>query len=177
MAIVGTETVVVTGMEEAQKNLDLISNQMQKTYVRNAIKSAAEVFRREVRAKAPVRVDEYEKSKNKKGATRGPGYLKSHIGRWIKPQSDGSLSAFVGPTPTAFYGAFVEKGHRNIRTRAEKLAEHYGAARRALVTAEFGGKDTPPHPFMRPAFDAKHEEAQKVFGEELWKQIQGDIKS
>lgn len=171
-----SDSVEVYGLQELGKNLDVLGQQTAKNAVRAAIKPAAEVFRRAIRANAPVRQEEGEKAKDKKGGKRGPGYLKAHIGRWIRPDSDGSLNAFVGPTPSAFYGKMVEKGHRNVRTKAEARAERYGAQRRALVTAEFGGKDTPPHPFMRPAFDGNQAEAERVFADELWKQIEAAFK-
>lgn len=134
----------IIGLKELGDKLDLLSENVQKKHVRTAIKPASEVFRRAVRAKAPVRDDQYAKDKNK----RKPRYLKRHIGRWIKPEKDGGLSAFVGPTPSAYYGRFVELG-----------TGHQSA-----------------HPFMRPAYDEKKDEAEKTFADTLEVEIDKDLK-
>lgn len=106
--------VTVVGLQELGAKLDKMFKDTAKKAVREAIKPAAEVYRREIRAKAPVRQDEAPKGKNK----RQPGYLKKHIGRWIKPNSDGSLSAFIGPTKSAFYGRYYEYGTSHQPARA-----------------------------------------------------------
>jgi HK97 gp10 family phage protein len=131
--------VQIVGLQELGAKIDKLFKEDAKKAISAAIKPAAEVFRREIRAKAPVRQEAGAKGKN----GRQPGYLKKHIGRWIRKNSDGSLSAHVGPTKSAFY------------------AKYY----------EFGTNHQPARPFMRPVFDGKKDEAEKVFATVLENEI------
>lgn len=142
--------VTVIGMQQLGAKFDKLFKEDAKKAIRKAAAAGAEVYRREIRAKAPVREDDYLKGRKK----RGPGYLKKHIGRWIKPNPDGSLSVFVGPTKSAFYGRIVEKGH-------VKGDSAFGR----LYQAEFGSGNTPAHAFIRPAFDSQTATAERVFAE------------
>jgi len=131
------ETVV--GLKELGDTLDLLAKKTEKEIIRKAANAGAEVYRRELRAKAPVRQDKYLKGKIK----RGPGYLKKHIGRTAKADSDG-YSVKVGPTKSAFYGGFREHG-----------TSHEAA-----------------QPWVRPVFDAKTGEAEKTFADVAGKGIE-----
>jgi HK97 gp10 family phage protein len=141
----------IVGLKELGDTLDLLSNNVQKKHIRTAMKPAAEVFRREMRLRAPQRVEVGTTGFRKTGKgkkQRQPGYLKKHIGRWIRPSSDGSLSAFVGPTPSAFYGRF----------------------------SELGSSHQPAKPFMRPTFDLKKDEAAATFATTLEQEIGKDLR-
>lgn len=144
-------SVTVVGLQELGAKLDKLFKEDAKKAVRTAIKPSIEVIRKEIRAKAPVRVEVgatgfRKTSKGKK--EREPGYLKAHIGRWIKPSGDGSLSAFVGPTRSAFYGRFYE----------------------------LGTSHQPPRPFIGPAFESKKNEAETIFGKVLYEEILKGLK-
>lgn len=142
--------VTVVGLQELGAKLDKMFKDTAKKAIRKAIAPAAEVYRREIRAKAPVRQEVGATGFRKTGKgkkNRQPGYLKAHIGRTIKANSDGSLSAFVGPTKSAFYGRFQE----------------------------YGTSHQPARPFMRPVFDSKTEEAEKVFAETLKTEIEKEL--
>lgn len=152
--------VTVVGLQEIGAKLDKLFKDSAKKAIRKASAAGAEVYRREIRAKAPVRQDDYLKGRRK----RGPGYLKKHIGRWFKFNQDGSLSVFVGPTKSAFYGRIVEKGH-------VKGNSPFGRA----YEAEFGTANTPAHAFMRPAFDSQTEKAKQVFEEVAMAEIAKEI--
>jgi HK97 gp10 family phage protein len=144
-------SVEVIGLKEFSDTLDLLANDVQRKHIRTAMKPAVEVLRREVRLRAPVRVEVGSKGFRKTGKgkkNRQPGYLKAHIGRWLKPEKDGSLAGFVGPTQSAFYGRFVE------------LGTSHSAAK----------------PFMRPAFDAKKDEAAEVFAKKLQQEIESGLR-
>jgi HK97 gp10 family phage protein len=137
--------VTVVGLQELGAKLDKLFKETAKKAIRKATAKGSEVYRKEMRRLAPVREDEGLKGKKK----RAPGYLKKHIGRWIKPNSDGSLSAFVGPTKSAFYGRFYELGTSHQKAAAT--------------------------PFIRPAFDNKTDEAEKVFAEVVKQEIEKEL--
>jgi HK97 gp10 family phage protein len=138
--------VKIVGLQKLGETLDLFTQDVQRKMIRKAASAGIEVFRREIRAKAPVRVEVgitgfRNTAKGKK--QRQPGYLKKHIGRWSKVRSGESYSVMTGPTPSAFYAKFYE----------------------------LGTSHQPARPFMRPAFDSKNSEAQRVFADTLNQQI------
>ena len=99
-------SVQIIGLQELGDSVEQFTQKVQRQMIRKATNAGAEVFRREIRAKAPVRDDQYLKG-NKK---RAPGYLKKHIGRTNKALPNEGFQASVGPTKSAFYGRFLELG-------------------------------------------------------------------
>jgi len=138
------DSVKVVGLEDLGRTVELFKQKLQRTMVRKAANAGVEVFRREIRARAPVRQDEGLKGKEQ----RKPGYLKKHIGRWVKVKGQESYSVMVGPMASAFYARFYE----------------------------LGTSHQPARPFMRPAFDQKAPEAEKVFAATLKQQIEAELK-
>jgi HK97 gp10 family phage protein len=138
-----SDNVTVVGLQELGAQIDKLFRDTAKKAIKKASNAGTEVFRREIRAKAPVRQDEYPKGSKQ----RKPGYLKKHIGRWSKQNSDGSLSTFTGPTKSAFYGKFYE----------------------------FGTSHQSANPFMRPVFDSRQGEAERVFAETLEAEIKKEL--
>ena len=140
------DDVQIFGLEDLGRAVNQFTQKMQRTMIRAAANAGAEVYRKEIRAKAPVRVEVGSTGfrKTAKGkAAREPGYLKKHIGRMSKVNSEESYSVMVGPTKSAFYAKFQE----------------------------LGTSHQPARPFMRPAFDSKTAEAERVFTETLKEQI------
>lgn len=97
--------VQIVGLEEFGRRLDQFSQDVERKMIRKAAGAGAEVFRREIRAKVPVRSEPGLKGKEQ----RGPGWLKKHIGRWSRSGS-GTYSVFVGVMNKAFYWLFHEFG-------------------------------------------------------------------
>ncbi|MGH9523169.1 MAG: HK97-gp10 family putative phage morphogenesis protein [Terriglobales bacterium] len=176
-------SVDIVGLKEFGVKLDLLPKEVEKRIVRTSLKAGVEVFRRGLRSKAPVRKDGGPK-KLKAGKTRAPGYLQKHIGRWFvtdaalrlrggsakseaealsKIGSEHFAALVTGPTASAFYGLFVEKGHRNV-------PRGHALTRRAL-REEFGGSSTPAHPWLRPVFDELSQAAIDAFVYSLTTQI------
>lgn len=65
---------------------------------------------------------------------------------------------------------FKQRGRR-VRLRGAVVLGIRGAARYYAHLVEFGSSKLPPRPFMRPALDAKAEEALKVIADKLAKEI------
>jgi HK97 gp10 family phage protein len=140
----------MVGLKELGSAMTQFSQKVEKKLVRHAVNAGAEVFRREIRAKAPVRVEVGQtgfRNTAKGKEQREPGYLKKHIGRQIKV-SDSAYTVEIGPTKSAYYGAFDE----------------------------LGTKHQPARPFMRPAFDSKQVEAERVFAETMQVDIDKELK-
>ena len=85
-------------------------------------------------------------------APRKTGTLAEDIQKEIKKQTKSRVDVHIGPGKEGWYGRFVEDGH-------------------AIVVAGKKVGDVPPHPFMRPAFDAKTDEAYDAFAAELKRRL------
>jgi HK97 gp10 family phage protein len=85
-------------------------------------------------------------------APRKAGTLAENIEKEVKKQTRARVEVRVGPGKEGWYGRFVEDGH-------------------AIVVAGKKVGDVPPHPFMRPAFDAKTDEAYDAFEAELRRRL------
>ena len=85
-------------------------------------------------------------------APRKTGTLAGDIQKEVKKQTKSRVDVHIGPGKEGWYGRFVEDGH-------------------AIVVAGKKVGDVPPHPFMRPAFDAKTGEAYDAFEAELKRRL------
>jgi HK97 gp10 family phage protein len=174
--------VTVVGMQALGANLDKLFKDSAKKAIRKAATAGAKVFQKEIALRAPVREKDYPKGSNK----RLPGFLKKNIGRSSKANSDGSLSVFVGPRKSAFYGRMVEQGHGNPNNKKQSLWQRFVNADKATRGKwsewqignhpEVGSSGTPAHPFIRPAFESKKKEAEEVFSQVAMAEIVKEIK-
>jgi HK97 gp10 family phage protein len=80
------------------------------------------------------------------------GTLAGDIQKEVKKQTKSRVDVHIGPGKEGWYGRLVEDGH-------------------AIVVAGKKVGDVPPHPFMRPAFDAKTDEAYDAFEAELRRRL------
>jgi HK97 gp10 family phage protein len=85
-------------------------------------------------------------------APRKTGTLAENIEKEVRKQTKSRVDIHIGPGEKAWYGRLVEDGH-------------------AIVVAGKKVGDVPPHPFMRPAFDAKTGEAYDAFEAELRRRL------
>lgn len=139
----GTDQFNVAGAAEMAKVLRLLPDRVADKALAGAVLAAANVVKKEMRTRAPVRSVGGEKKMKSK--TRAPGHLAKHIiARRDKKTNKSSVSYQVGLSPSAFYGMFLEFGTRYISAR----------------------------PFMRPAFDVAAKPAVDKMGERLGKNIE-----
>jgi len=85
-------------------------------------------------------------------APRKTGTLAGDIQKEVKKQTKSRVDVHIGPGKEGWYGRLVEDGH-------------------AIVVDGKKVGDVPPHPFMRPAFDAKTGEAYDAFAAELRRRL------
>lgn len=134
---------------------------------RNAVKPIAEEARRlaprELESDSPLRLADSivvratlpKSQKRKRGGKRHP------------------VEMFV--IATAPHSHLVEFGHRLVKARDEGRTSTRGrGARRRVVRVKTKRQIgvVRPHPFMRPAFDAKKRQALGIFAREVGKQVQ-----
>lgn len=140
------------GYAELAAKLQSIAGEGRVAAERKALKAVGQLVQAAIVARAPVQ------------STTGhgdlaPGELKAdikarvHIANDEKAATDFSRVT-VGPTKkTAYVANFVENGHANPK-------------------AQKGLKNTPAHPFIRPAADSTKQEATELYTEILTEEIQ-----
>jgi len=138
MAIEITD-IKLHGLDELRRKLEKIPADIERKAMRKGARAAGLVIQEEAKARAPRRT----------------GKLQKNINLVVRKRRDGRISALVGLGSDAFYGKFLERGHRHIGR---------GKGRRAkLRRGTIQGKRIPAKPFMEPAFDAKAEAALAEF--------------
>ncbi len=126
-----------SGLADIAKDLEALSRAENNKVLRDATRTGAEVLKEEVKKRAPERTGKLKKNVvvvTQKGRRRGEISSGVHIrGRNMRTNnSDNSMKA--SDPRNAFYWRFVELGTSNM----------------------------PAHPFVRPAFDTRQEEATRV---------------
>lgn len=126
-----------SGLNDIAKDLEALSRAENNKVLRDATRAGAEVLKEEVIARAPVRTGKLKKNVvviTQRSRRRGEISSGIHIrGRNMRTgNSDNTMKA--NNPKNAFYWRFVEMGTVNM----------------------------PPHPFIRPAFDVRQEQATAV---------------
>nr|WP_240461573.1 HK97-gp10 family putative phage morphogenesis protein [Pectobacterium brasiliense] len=121
-------------MNDIAKDLEKLSKAENNKVLRDATRAGAEVLKEEVIANAPERTGKMRKNVvvvTQKSKRRGEISSGVHI-RGVNPRTGNSDNTMKAKNPrNAFYWRFVEMGTVNM----------------------------PAHPFVRPAFDTRQEEA------------------
>ena len=160
------------GIEQLTANLQNIPQVLAKKIARPALEAGGEVIVLAAEATAPVRTGELKEDIVMKvhiGTTLhdnyvlvGPGYNRGELKTSKRTgKADSSSSPGV-------YGKFVEVGHAPPGMANEKRK-----AKRNGKEVEFGGKDTPPHPWLRPAFETSKERAVEAMTQVLRAGLEG----
>ncbi|RRA25875.1 hypothetical protein C3O70_07610 [Cronobacter sakazakii] len=126
-----------SGLADIAKDLETLSRAENNKVLRDATRAGAEVLRQEVEDRAPVLTGKLKKNVvvvTQKGRRRGEIASGVHI-RGVNPDTGNSDNKMKASNPrNAFYWRFVELGTSAM----------------------------PAHPFVRPAFDTRQEEATQV---------------
>ena len=126
-----------SGLQDIARDLELLSRAENNKVLRDATRSGAEVFRQEIVDNAPERTGKLKKNVvvvTQKARRRGDISSGVHI-RGVNPRTGNSDNTMkTGDPRNAFYWRFVELGTSNM----------------------------PAHPFVRPAFDTRLEEAESA---------------
>lgn len=149
-------TVEIKGLKSLDKTLKSLPPRLQTKVVRGATLAGANVVRKEARRRAPVRTPDDKAPKAAKPRLNKGTYVQvtfpGHLRKNIRSARNRrvprwQISYLVGWTTSAFYGLFIEKG-----------TKHQGA-----------------QPFLRPAFDSKKGEINKVIGERIWRGLKREL--
>ena len=143
----------VEGGDKIARRLQMLAEEVAREHMRECALVGAE----------PIRAQAAENAE----AHRITGTLAGDIQKEAKKQTKSRVDIHVGPGKQAWYGRLVEFGHAIVAggTLVTKLSGR---------VIRIGGKkvgDVPPHPFMRPAFDSKTDEAYDAFEAELKRRL------
>lgn len=135
--------IQIHGLKELEQALTQLPQALHGKVLGAAVREGAQEIRKEAQQKAPVGTITHQVGKKGRKsyiANVRPGHLKRNIKIRIAKSSKGEANGYVYVSWKAYYGAFVERGTRNMSAK----------------------------PFMRPAFDAKWQATAKRIGELLW---------
>lgn len=133
------------GFAELAERLKQLGPRVAKNALRRAVSSGAAVVRNDARSRAPVDTGEMKKDIQ------------------IKREKD-ERGSFM-----AKYAVFVRSGKKSRMSGRARDVQKDSFYWKFL---EYGTSKMPAQPFMRPAFEARKEEALKVIGEKLDEGIQ-----
>lgn len=146
-------TVEIHGLQQLGRALNSIPAVFSTRIMREALHAAGEVIKVAAEATAPVRTGALKadiitkvhvgNDLSNNYVLIGPGYERGLLKvRGIKRDRHGKVQPIVRTTDSpGVYGKFVETGHK----------------------LEFGSSEVPPHPWLRPAFEASKQAAVEVF--------------
>lgn len=168
----GLTSTGVQGLGELLRRLDRIPLALSRNVARQALEEAGEVIQAAAEASAPRRTGELAEDiivvvrvasdlrSNK--VLVGPGYSPSNLKTRKRGRYAGRQDSTTSP---GVYGSFVERGHgmpgHSWKSRFGSAAQR----RRTGRQIELGSHDVPPHPWLKPAFEASEDAAVKVLAD------------
>jgi HK97 gp10 family phage protein len=148
---------------QLEENMQSIPAQLESRIARQALEAGGNIVLAAARESAPVKTGELSEDLiikvhvNTSGnyadnyVLIGPGYDRGKLRARKRGKYAGQLDSSTSP---GVYGKFVEEGHAPPGGAADKRR-----ARRRGIEIEFGGRETPPHPWLGPAFDGSKDAA------------------
>lgn len=138
----------VSGLSEAVKGLDQLKDRVAKYGLRQALRSGVKVLEDEVKRRTPRRT----------------GLLAEMCSSSVRVNDRSGGSATVNFGSEGYVARLVETGHRihkQVGTKGKLPAPGTAASNNADI------EHVPAHPFMRPAFEDKKDDAIAAFVETL----------
>lgn len=159
----------ISGLEDVLRRLDQIPLALSREVARDALQEAGEIIQAAAEASAPRKTGELAEDivvqvrvsgdfRNNRVVV-GPGYDGSAVKTRKRGRYAGKADSSTLP---GIYGGFVERGHGMA---GYSWKSRFGSAKQRRRTGrqiEFGSHDVPPHPWLKPAFDASSAEATQV---------------
>lgn len=141
-------------------DLDRVRMHMQNLAARKGVLAAARAISDAMVQRTPEQVEKQAGS-----SSLQPGEIKSSIRIRPRTSRDGNPYALVGPTgeDAARVAHLVEYGHRMVvggESRLNAIGQFVGPGKAKE-------EDVPPHPFLRPAFEAIASEAMEIMAQTI----------
>lgn len=170
------------GLSALAARLDKIAVIVADPVTRRALSAGGEVIRAQAEANVRkltdalagdlITVTRVRSTEGEKYVLIGPAYDLDHLKLRSRGHYAGKLDTSSSP---GVYGLFLETGHGPAGSASSRRAEVKRAGRLNLRAREFGtgSGDTPPYPWLRPAFDSKHDEAMQVVADNIREGLEG----
>lgn len=159
--------IVITGLEDLSRKLDLINAELQGKALRKAVRRAAMLFRNAARGLVHRSAGTAHHASS--GSERP--HLADDIKVRIKRGKPGTVTANIGPSgKTSYIANFLEFGTAPHTIKAKRGKQLYVPGIGFTKRVDHPG--SPPHPFMRPAFDTQVNAAIEAFKTSLLKSIE-----
>lgn len=159
----------IKGLDVLLRRLDQIPLALSRKVARDALQQAGEVMQAAAEANAPRLTGALEEdivvqvsvsSDFANNVVRvGPGYNRSSLKTRKRGRYAGQPDSTTSP---GIYARFVEGGHG---MPGFSWASRFGSAKQRRRTGrqvELGSHDVPPHPWLKPAFEASRDEAVQI---------------
>jgi HK97 gp10 family phage protein len=165
----GITSTGISGLEDLLRRLDQVPLVLAREVARDGLEEAGEIIQQAAENSAPRRSGELSEdiivSVRVSGDFRsnrvlvGPGYP----GPGFKTRKRGRYAGQQDTTTSpGIYARFVEEGHG---MPGYSWGSRFGSAKQRRRTGrqvELGSHDVPPHPWLKPAFDASKDQAVQV---------------
>lgn len=158
-----TMRMQVTGMKELRDAIKALPHALAEHALKKADRAGAQVIADAMQDACPI-----QEIKAPGSDSLAPGQLKEDIRvilveQDVSTRQDNIFVAEVGPKRYAYVARWVEYGHANVHggysKRKYDVAGNFTGERRGPGKIAEGY--TPPHPFLRPAFEASRQAAQE----------------
>ena len=151
---------IIRGMPDLLKSLNAFPKNIQKNVMRGAVRAAASAIAKDAKKNVPT--DE--------------NILKKSIGISPKRERSKSLIRFVvSPRKDLLVKGFKASGLEKKHYVSKKTGFHYTNYDNYGGYVEFGTSTKPAHPYLRPAYELKGEEAIKIVKEYIAKRLDKEI--
>jgi HK97 gp10 family phage protein len=170
------------GLPELAARLDKVAIIVADPLARRALSAGGEVVRAQAQTNVRkltgdlagdvITVTRVLDAEGEKYVLIGPAYDLDHLKVRHRGRYAGKLDTSSSP---GVYGLFLETGHGPAGSASSRRADVQRAGRLNLRAREFGtgSGDTPPYPWLRPAYDAKKDEAMEVVANTIREGLEG----
>lgn len=156
-----TQDIKIEGYSEAMRIFDQLTDQMQRTLVRQALRRSAQPMVATARARAPKRTGQLSRSIGVVSLRkdRVPTVIPMAVGPVFSVTKNGKVNAF--------YARFVHDGTKDRRPRNKKLWALKFPGREGGVVYAARTRGMKARPFLRDAFDQSADASVNTFGADL----------
>jgi HK97 gp10 family phage protein len=150
------ETKIV-GLEDFGSTLKMLSQQMERKIIRAAVRKGGKVFAEEVELRAP----------------KASGELAAEVTETVDRTREGGIQAKIG---IRYKGKVAKSSRRPGMAPSTEDPGVYASWSEFGRPGKKGHTNQAAKPFMRPSFDAKQNEAEKVAADSIMQGIQEELK-
>lgn len=172
-----SEVIKVTGLQELNRNLARLADDVQRKYLRGAVAAGARLIRDAAIKNVPIRSGTLRRALYSKwiqeasGNNRQTFLVSVRRGKQFQAKTRTSKKGRITKTKSsdAYYWTWIEFGH--VATGPTRIAGGALRRERSRQKLKSAGRFVPPRPFLRPAFESNKTAAIEAVRVELAKRI------